>query len=132
MIQRCSFFLLCIFLFFDNILQVFKGLSGKLLEGHLLKITIQPSCNSTAAIQECYLVKFSGKITCKTLFNVHNCVSHHFSEIWETNLIPLAVNMEKHRKNWRRKSKVLLKFYEDIFDSTLYFNWKPSGFYLVN
>ena len=66
-----------------------KGLSGKLLEGHLLKITIQPSCDFTTAIQECYLIKFSGNITCKTLFNVHNYVSPHLSEIWETHLTPL-------------------------------------------
>ena len=73
-------------------LQVFKGLSSKLLEGHLLKITIQPSKNNDSAT-DCYLVRFSGKITCKTLFNVNNCVSHNLSEIWEINLTCLAMNM---------------------------------------
>ena len=82
----------------NNVLQVFNGFSSKLWEGHLLKITIQPSdkCDSTTDVQECYLIKVLGKTTCRTLFNVYDYVS--LRKTWKEILEIAKIDYEKQTK----------------------------------
>ena len=115
------------------ILQVCNGFSSKSLdwEGHLLKVTIKPSnnCDSTTPIQECYLIKFSGKITCKTLFNVNNYLSlfewNSEKKVWLT----LPWRWRKQKKDILTSKKWSLNkiLWTNIWFST-FLDLKPSGY----
>ena len=132
------------------ILQVFNGFSSKSLdwEGHLLKVTIKPSnnCDPATAIQECYLIKFSGKITCETLFNVNNYLSLFEWNLFNVNnyLSLFEWNSEKkfdspYREDEKNRKKDILTSKKWSLDIILWTNiWfftfldlKPSGYRLT-